>query len=285
MKNTNYSIAHEIINTSQKTNVNFYISTDLGSYVPNHWHRAIEIIYVLEGNLDVTIESQTTTLAADDCILINTNIIHSTKCTTPNTAIVLQIPIEFISIYLPNVQQFYFVLDSNKKSKIELIKNILSQMQFIYSSHPDGFLLKFNSLLFELLFQLYHHCRVKIFYTNFDKKTKYLERLDTILNYIAENYNRPISLTEISSIAFLQPRYFCRFFKKYMGSTFLEYQNELRLSYIYRDLITTSDPIHNILERHGFTNYKLFRKIFYEHFHHTPSSLRKSLRQDEHSSL
>lgn len=59
-----------------------------------------------------------------------------------------------------------------------------------------------------------------------------------------------------------------------MGTTFLEYQNELRLSYIYHDLLTSNDTIQNILERHGFTNYKVFRRIFFEHFHATPSQIR-----------
>lgn len=60
-----------------------------------------------------------------------------------------------------------------------------------------------------------------------------------------------------------------------MGITFLEYQNEYRLSFIYRDLITTKDPVHVILERHGFTNYKLFRRMFLEHFGDTPTKIRK----------
>ena len=78
----------------------------------------------------------------------------------------------------------------------------------------------------------------------------------------------------------MQPGYFCRFFKKCMGVTFLEYQNELRLSYIYRDLITTEDSVRDILERHGFTNYKLFRRMFEEHFKDTPSGIRKKIKQD-----
>ena len=61
-----------------------------------------------------------------------------------------------------------------------------------------------------------------------------------------------------------------------MGITFLEYQNELRLSHIYRDLLTTDDAIHLILERHGFTNYKLFRRMFFEHFEMTPTEVRKN---------
>ena len=60
-----------------------------------------------------------------------------------------------------------------------------------------------------------------------------------------------------------------------MGITFLEYQNEYRLSFIYRDLITTRDPVQVILERHGFTNYKLFRRMFLEHFGNTPNQIRK----------
>ena len=55
----------------------------------------------------------------------------------------------------------------------------------------------------------------------------------------------------------------------------LEYQNEYRLSFIYRDLITTRDPVHVNLERHGFINYKLFRRMFLEHFGNTPTQIRK----------
>ena len=72
-----------------------------------------------------------------------------------------------------------------------------------------------------------------------------------------------------------EPKYFCRFFKKCMGTTFLEYQNEIRLSKIYSDIISTNDKISDILERHGFTNYKLFRHLFRSHFDATPSEIRK----------
>lgn len=60
----------------------------------------------------------------------------------------------------------------------------------------------------------------------------------------------------------------------------MEYQNEVRLSHIYQDLIITNDTLHQILEYHGFTNYKLFRKVFFEHFQATPSQIRKRLKQN-----
>ena len=66
-------ISYEIIDVSAVTNVKFYTSVDPGSYIPTHWHRAVEIIYMQEGSLDVTIESKNFTIYPEDCILINAN--------------------------------------------------------------------------------------------------------------------------------------------------------------------------------------------------------------------
>ena len=215
-----------------------------------------------------------------DCILVNGNVLHSTKCTAPNTAILLQIPLDFMAKYIPDLGQLIFLWDHRtedpvKKTKLMMLKTTLEQLQVINDIRPDGYLLRFNSLIFELLFQLYHNFSVKVFHQNINQRQKEMDRLDPVLNYIAEHYKEPISLDEIADIACLQTGYFCRFFKKKMGVTFLEYQNEYRLSFIYKDLITTKDPVHAILERHGFTNYKLFRRMFLEQFGDTPTKIRK----------
>ena len=267
-------ISHEIIDVPVDTNVKFRTSTDPGSYIPMHWHRAIEIIYMQEGSLDVTIESESFTIQKGDCIVINGNVLHSTKCTSPNTAILLQIPLDFMEKYIPDLGQLIFLFDFRTKeqkqqTKQTMFKTILEQLQLINNVRPDGYLLRFNSLIFELLFQLYHNFAVKILQSNISQKKKDMNRLEPVLDYISKHYREPISLNEIAEVACLQTGYFCRFFKKKMGITFLEYQNEYRLSFIYRDLITTRDPVHVILERHGFTNYKLFRRMFLEHFGNT----------------
>ena len=273
-------ISHEIIDVPVDTNVKFRTSTDLGSYIPMHWHRAVEIIYIQEGSLDVTVESESFTIQTGDCIVINGNVLHSTKCTSPNTAILLQIPLDFMEKYIPDLGQLIFLFDFRTKdqrqqTKQAMFKTILEQLQIINDVHPDGYLLRFNSLIFELLFQLYHNFAVKILQSNTSQKKKDIARLEPVLDYISEHYREPISLNEIAEVACLQTGYFCRFFKKKMGITFLEYQNEYRLSFIYRDLITTRDPVQVILERHGFTNYKLFRRMFLEHFGNTPTQIRK----------
>lgn len=270
---------YEIIQPAKNTGVVFYTSKDPGSYVPKHWHHAIEIIYLQEGSLSVAFENTLTTLLPGDCMIINSEVIHSTKCTTYNKAIVFQIPFEFFEQYLPDIEQLYFSLDIDsqnpvQRTKLDIFKKTLTDMQIANDIQPKGYILRFNSLLFEIMYQLYHNFSTQIFHAKNPQKNKDMERLNRILEYTASHYNRPISIQEIADHVYLQNRYFCRFFKKCMGITFLEYQNELRLSYIYQDIITTSDPIHTILERHGFTNYKLFRRMFYEHFDATPTQIR-----------
>lgn len=271
---------YEVIQIPETTGVRFFTAPDTGSYIPNHWHDAIEIIYMVEGELDVTVENNSYHLQKGQCILINSSVIHSTKCTSPNVGTVFQIPYDFIKLYLPEIDQLQFVLDDPtdnpvRQTKLDIFKETLTQMQIVNDIRPEGYLLRFNSLLFEILFQLYHNFSVKVFRTNLSHRAKDLNRLNMILSYTNKNYNRPISIDEISQIAFLESGYFCRFFKKHMGVTFLEYQNEIRLSHIYQDLITTTDTLQDILERHGFTNYKLFRRVFSDHFHATPSQIRK----------
>lgn len=274
---TNY----ELIPLNDRTNVRFFISEDSGSYVAPHWHDALEIIYMLEGKLKVTASGITQEITDDQCIMITPNLIHSTLCTSPNRAIVFQIPESFIEKFIPDSQNLRFSLTDPAKtavlqSKVELFKETLKKMQLLVELQPDGAILRFNSLLFEILFQLYHNFCTQVRPEKTAKQTKNLERLKPVLDYISQNYNRPISLETISGIAILQPKYFCRFFKKHMGITFLEYQNELRLSKIYKDILTTNDKISDILERHGFTNYKLFRRMFHERFHTTPTALRRN---------
>lgn len=216
---------YEIIQVPETTGVRFFTDNDTGSYYPNHWHDAIEIIYMIKGEVTLTVETSSYHLREGQCFLINSCVIHSTKCTSPNTGIVFQIPMDFIKIYIPDVQQLQFILDDPsdnpiRQTKLDIFKETLTQMQIANDIRPEGYLLRFNSLLFEVLFQLYHNFSVKVFRTNLNHKTKDLNRLNRILSYTNKNYNRPISIDEISQISFLESGYFCRFLRNTWGLRF-----------------------------------------------------------------
>lgn len=280
MNNTGFT--HEIIKPNQNLDVHIELfNTNSGNYVPNHWHSSIEIIYLTSGTLRVNIGQSTYNLKANDCILINSGVVHSTTNVNGNNSLLLQIPIALLYRYMPNCKNFYFNFDSNSTDSNYIknlcyVKNIFNSIEMLEKTAHPSRVFKFTSLVFDLLFQLYNNFRVDL-PLNENKSTDLsLSTLEPILEYTKRNYNKSISIEEIASIAHLQPEYFCRKFKYYIGQTYLNYLNELRLSYIYRDLINTNKPLYCILETHGFTNYKLFYRIFKEKFNCTPTKIRKN---------
>lgn len=100
------------------------------------------------------------------------------------------------------------------------------------------------------------------------------ERIREVISYVEKNFRNPVSLTDISSHLGLTKEYFCRFFKKNMGMSFLKYLNDVRLSHIYRDIQNTDAPIAEIMEQNGFTNQKLFNQAFKKQYGMTPSAVR-----------
>ena len=106
---------YEVIPLDLRTNVRFYTSVDFGSYVPPHWHDAIEILYLQEGELKVNTESTSRNLHSGQCTLIQPNKVHSTLCTRPNKAIVFQIPLLFLEKFVSDAAQLTFQLEGTPR--------------------------------------------------------------------------------------------------------------------------------------------------------------------------
>ena len=96
----------------------FYTSVDTGSYIASHWHDTVEIIYLLEGELMITVENSSFRISAGQCVMITPNQIHSTLCTRPNRAIVFQIPVAFMEKFIPDVKQMQFTFHDPAETRM-----------------------------------------------------------------------------------------------------------------------------------------------------------------------
>jgi len=273
---------HELVRPNDDISVMFLNMTDNARIITKHWHNHIEIIYILDGYIEVDINNSEYLIKEDQIIVISPRDIHSTSHKHGNTSILLQIPYEFLENNIDDVQNIHFECNpyiniSQYATYENDIKILLKSFAEVYKEKSLGYKFKTNSLINELLFILVNKFSTSVPKLNMQKTTRYLDRLELITKYVQSNYMECITLDDVSNQAGLNPEYFSRFFKKYMGTTFLKYLNSVRLEHFYTNLTNTDFSVTELMEKNGFTNYKIFMKLFKDTYGCTPSESRKSV--------
>jgi AraC-like DNA-binding protein len=87
-------------------------------------------------------------------------------------------------------------------------------------------------------------------------------RIERVFEYMNINYNRQVTLAEVSKLANMPEASFSRFIKKRTGKTFIDTLNEIRLGHASRMLIDTTNTIAEIAYKCGFNNISNFNRIF-----------------------
>lgn len=284
---------HETIKKNRNLNMRFSIvNPEHTVYTPLHYHNSIEILYMLSGSVKAWAEGKEYQMSSGDWIIIDRKSIHATRAYSGSCYLLIQIPYDFLKTYINNIDQVRFpvmaVIKGQKGSRVDTSREVddpdskwsgmaaaLSSLADLCKHQYDGYELDYFSLLFHLLSILYSDLRSQ---NRLTPRTtdKYVDRLITVTDYVQEHYQENISLEDGAALLNLNREYFARFFKKYMGETFLDYIYSIRLQAAYNDLISTDLPVSEIMERNGFTSSKIFARLFREHYQATPTQIRKS---------
>lgn len=112
------------------------------------------------------------------------------------------------------------------------------------------------------------------------------EKMDNIIRFMFENYHREISLDEISVIANMTKQAFCRYFKNRTQKSFIQFLNEIRISYSCQMINQGDELIGNIAYSCGFSSLSNFNKTFKSIKKITPSQYKNRLSAiRDHNSL
>ncbi len=85
-----------------------------------------------------------------------------------------------------------------------------------------------------------------------------------------------ITIADVASEIGVSPSHFMKYFKNTMGTSFIDYLNEYRLSMASRLLLSSDVSILDIANEAGFDNLSYFNRLFKKRFGITPSNYRKS---------
>jgi len=99
-------------------------------------------------------------------------------------------------------------------------------------------------------------------------------RLNKVIEFTFKEFQRTITLKEVSTLANLTPEAFCKYFKTRTRKTYVNFLNEIRINHACR-LLTEDRTISDICYESGFTNLSNFNRIFKKIKQASPNEWRK----------
>jgi AraC-like DNA-binding protein len=101
-------------------------------------------------------------------------------------------------------------------------------------------------------------------------------RIEKAFEYMNSNFDKKITLLEVSKLVNMTEVAFSRFIKKRTGYTFIDSLNDIRLGQASRMLIDSTHSIAEISYDCGFNNISNFNRIFKKKKNSTPKEFRES---------
>ena len=275
------------LNNQESFSVKLEIGWDF--YKQWHYHREIEIIYIIKGSGTRFIGDRIDNFEEDELLLIGSNLPHMIRTEgdlskeNPDTeAIVVHFLPDILSSFL-NLPESSAIVDLLEMAAYGLeikgetllsAKRILHSLRYARNTEKVILLIQLLHLFAssnekELLSQF-------IFKNTFNKSDD--DRLNRIYNYTMNNFLRQITLQEIADIVHMSPNSFCRYFKTRTKKRYSSFLLEIRVSQACKLLSESTYSMAVIAYESGFMNVSNFNRHFKLIIGKTPFEYRAELR-------
>jgi two-component system response regulator YesN len=108
-----------------------------------------------------------------------------------------------------------------------------------------------------------------------NKDQYYPKPLSLAVNYIKENYTKPLHLSLVAEQCEISQGYLSRLFSEYLNTTFIDYLNTLRINEAVKLLRNERKSVKDVAYLVGYTDPNYFSRIFRRHLNVSPSELAK----------
>lgn len=255
-----------------------------------HDHTFFEMIYVLKGKADNTIENTLYKMTEGDICLIPPNVYH--KLWVGDESIIINFIMK-ISLFDES-----FMNDINKGSmlgkyiKMNLYINPVESKKFLmfHSLHnasvrnllaliiTEAFKGKNASVIKRaLIIAIFNY--LNDMEDNDDEITEKNDIIYSILEYIHKNY-ATVTLSDAAEHFNYSEPYFSKYIKKMTGISFMNILQTAKLKESCYLLATTNISVNSISERVGYDNVSYFNRIFKKNIGTTPYKYRKMYKDD-----
>ena len=168
----------------------------------------------------------------------------------------------------PNGQRIFHVGTSLEYERI--FKRIILELQRCQDDYEEMLTLLLRHLLI-----IFHRELTR----KYVLKNEYLDHeMDTAASYFNENYNRDINIEEYAVSRGMSVSWFIRNFKKFTGTTPMQFITSIRITNAQMLLETTNYAVYEIARIVGYDNPLYFSRLFHKQKGCSPSEYRKLLK-------
>lgn len=247
-----------------------------------HWHAEVEVIRILEGNFEITLNNNTYIAKKGDVIFINPETVHHG---TPKGCIYECIVFHINFLYgttdsckalMECIANCDYIVNEFHNNKDSVFVKVANELFESFSRKTSGYKFRVISEFYRLLGEIADN---KLYTVKDAEKEisfdKNIIKIKRILQYIRENFDKPITLEDMAKIAEMSVKYFGTYFKNMTGKTPFDYLNEYRVEKAARKLLNTDASVTEIAYSCGFNDLSYFIKTFKRINKTSPGKYRK----------
>lgn len=260
-----------------------------GRIFPWHWHDEVECFYIRQGNLVYHLQGKEMVFGPGDVGFVNTGILHMTQPGN-REACILQVHIFHPSLIHSNQQdsiakRYTVPLTTNKGASIMYFPASSEEATAARSYMDEAYMAAqeeeagWEFVIREAMTRLWLLLLRSMPPATDAQHPADSERLMTMLRFIIDHYDEPITLEEIAASAHISKKECERCFKRQINLLPFEHLTQYRLDTARRLLLETDQSVTDIALGCGFSSSSYFGKCFRSYYGISPSDYRKMREQ------
>ncbi|MEI6555272.1 MAG: AraC family transcriptional regulator [Paludibacter sp.] len=254
---------------------------------PVHYHSDYEINLVLNDKGKRITGDSIEPFNELDLVMIGPNLSHAWRgeIIKGNHVITIQFSDQILNFPMLQKRMFssikQLLIDSQRGLTFSYETKLQISVKILQLTKMQGFhtVLEFLSILYDLSIADRHVLVSNIFDTKDTIRSSKSRRIAKVCDYLENNLEENIKLSDVSSLVNMSDSAFSHFFKKKTNCTFIDYITNLRIARACQMLSETSNTVAEICYSSGFNNLSNFIRIFKKKKGMTPNEYRLFLKQ------
>ena len=240
-----------------------------------HFHEELELVFIIQSSGIRFVGDDIEQFNAGDLVLIGKNLPHMwlnddqyfhKDSTVQAEAIAIHFKREFLGrafFEIPEMLHIGNLLDASSQGiKFEDVEGgIIEQLKGLINLDATAKVVELIDILNQLAKRTNYRLLSSSGFINDCYKTDD-DRLGKMYEYIFQNFNTPISSSNVAEVMWMNKSAFSRFFRRIHRKPFTRYLNEIRIGYACKLLLAGNESITSICYSCGFNNVSNFNRQF-----------------------